>query len=76
MGYLDHQGLAYQFLSSIKSDIKQNDQKGEPVPNMIYEMGLGGNVRYTELSVEKYGAGVNLILTCDNDWLPGNERIF
>lgn len=73
MGYLDHQGLAYQMLSNVRNDIKAKEAAGEPIPNKIMKMGLGGNVKYTVLEVEKHGAGVNLLLTCDNDWLPGNE---
>ncbi len=71
--YLDKNGLAYKLLRHVDKKIDARIEEGDSVPNKIYKMGLGGDVKYTVLEVEKSGAGVNLLLTCDNDWLPGNE---
>ncbi len=71
--HLEKGGLAYQLLSSVDEQIKENKKKGVAVPNAITKLGIGGRFENTKLEVRKDGAGVRLEVTSNNDLLPLNE---
>jgi hypothetical protein len=71
--HLEKGGLAYQLLSSVDEQIKENKKKGVAVPNAITKLGIGGRFENTKLEVRKDGAGVRLEVTSNNDFLPLNE---
>lgn len=71
--YLEKGGLAYQLLSSVDEQIKENKKKGVAVPNAITKLEFGGRFENTKLEVRKDGAGVRLEVTSNDDLLPLNE---
>ena len=71
--HLEKGGLAYQLLSSVDEQIKENKKKGVAVPNVITKLGIGGRFENTKLEVRKDGAGVRLEVTSNNDFLPLDE---
>ena len=71
--HLEKGGLAYQLLSSVDEQIKENKKKGVAVPNAITKLEFGGRFENTKLEVRKDGAGVRLEVTSNNDLLPLNE---
>lgn len=66
-------GLGYQLLTSIDEQIESNRSNGAKVPEAIAKLGFGGRLENTKLEVSKYGAGVKLEVTSNNDLFPLNE---
>ncbi|SFU87689.1 hypothetical protein [Butyrivibrio sp. M55] len=66
-------GLGYQLLTSIDNQIEENKANRVAVPEAITKLGFGGKLENTKLEVSKYGAGVKLEVTSNNDLFPLNE---
>ena len=71
--HLEKNGLAYQLLVSVNKQINVNKINHVTAPDAVTKLGIGGRFENTKLEVSKYGPGVKLEVTSNNDILPLNE---
>ena len=71
--HLEKNGLAHQLLVSVNKQINVNKINHVTAPDAVTKLGIGGRFENTKLEVSKYGPGVKLEVTSNNDILPLNE---